>query len=186
MKIISRAGSQLITADQAKANSRDTLSAEDLLWGRWVDLAHEVVERETGMVLQQAVVDDYFTDGVIVLRSPVRSIVSVKTYDDEGTEATTTDFKTTPRPGYGLRLELTTVPANYAVVRYVAGFGSYTVPGGETAVNESITEEVATLEQVLLAITDHFYNHRGIVTDFQKYATRNSFKFLTNGIANHR
>lgn len=184
--IISRDGDQLINIAEAKANSRVVSTDEDTLWQLWVDVAHEVVERDTGRILQRSLVEDTITGQSIRLSAPVRSIVSVLAYDEDGNETEVTGYKLTRRAHRSIEVELPMCNSNYVVIKYVAGFGDYTVPVDELAINGGDLAADVMFKQVLSALTNHFYENRGIVSDFQKYALSHNFKYLTDQLTNHR
>jgi len=185
MNIISRTGDELVDKTLAKANSRDTLSAEDTLWDHWITTAHEVVEDESGLVLQLSTCEQVFHNDCIDLRAPVRGIVSVYTYDDDGTATESTDYKVTKTSAFGLRVTLTTKPCNYAVIRYIAGFGEYTPSGSETAINSGTIAAHKTAIQAILLLTNHYYENRSIVSDFSKMTLPHGFDRLISRIEKH-
>lgn len=168
MNIISRDGDQIVTVAEAKANSRVTTTAEDANFAIWVDVAHEYVESNTNHVIQQSTVEDVFVGDEIELKTPVRGLVSVKTYDNYQVETTTTDYTYKKLHSYGLKITLDTEPENYTVVRYVAGFGEFTATT-ETAINEGTITAKAQLKQAILLLVNHYYENRGVVSDFNKY-----------------
>lgn len=172
MNIISREGEELIDVDAAKANSRVTTSVEDALWPAWISTAHHHIEDLTGLVLQKSVCEQVFDEKTVDLKAPVRGIVSVISYDDENAPTTLSEgvdyyFKKTSN--FGLKISLETAPTNYVVIRYVAGFGTYSAGSGEVAINEGDLTAYPQVITALLLLTNHFYENRGTTTDFQKY-----------------
>lgn len=168
MNVINRTGDLIVTRDEAKANSRVTIDAENDNFDMWIDVAHSYAEKYTNLVIQQGVVEQVFHCQEIELRAPVRGLISIKTYDSDGVETISTDYKTTKLHSYGLRIKLASKPVNYAVVRYVAGFGEF-IATTETAINEGDINPYKQLKQGILLLTNHFYENRGLISDFSKY-----------------
>lgn len=168
MNIITRSGDQIVTIAEAKTNSRVTTTSEDTNFQLWVDVAHEYVERYASTVIQQSTVEQVITCKTFELYAPVRGIVSVKSYDESQTETTLTDYTLKKTHNYGVKITLTSTPSNYVVVRYVAGFGDFTATT-ETAINEGTINAYTQFKSAILLLTNHFYENRGIVTDFNKY-----------------
>ena len=81
MNILSRIGDQIVTLDEAKANSRVTTSAEDSLFQHWIDVAHEQVEKETGLVLQQSICSQVVSGCSTELSAPVRGLIGADDLD---------------------------------------------------------------------------------------------------------
>ena len=185
MNIISRDGSQIVSVSEAKANSRVTIDAEDSLFQSWVDIAHDTVEENTNLVLQQSTCEQVFDGKEINLHAPVRGIVSVKTYDSDNVETITTDYTWKKTSKYGLCLTLNTAPTNYAVIRFVAGFGEYTATGSEIAINEGTINAYNQAKSSILLITNHLYENRGIVSDFKKHALEFSVNLMMDNITKH-
>ncbi len=168
MNILSRDGDQIVDLKQAKANSRVTKSAEDSNFELWLEMAHQYVENYTNCVLQQSTCQNEFYGTEINLNTPVRGIVSVKTFDDDGVETIVTDYKLTKTHNYGVRITLDSCPENYGIIEYIAGFGEFTATT-ELPVNEGTIEPYAQHKNAILLLTNHFWENRGIVTDFNKY-----------------
>lgn len=185
MNIISRDGSQIVTVSDAKNNSRVTIDAEDALFQIWLDAAHDAVEYNTNLILQQSTCEQVFYEKEINLHAPVRGLVSVKIYDDDNVETTTTDYEYTKTSKYGLKLTLDAKPDNYAIVRYVAGFGAYTASGSEVAINEGTINAYNQAKTAILLITNHLYENRGIVSDFKKHAIEFSADLLMDNITKY-
>lgn len=185
MNILSRSGDQIVTVDQAKANSRVTTTAEDSNFTIWVDVAHEYVEKYANHVIQQATVEQVFTGDEVELMAPVRGLVSVKTYDDDQVETTTTDYKFEKLHSYGLKITLDTAAENYSVVRYIAGFGAFTATS-ETAINEGGITAPSQLKQAILLLTNHFYENRGLISDFNKYKLPMGIHALLNQVIKYQ
>lgn len=181
MNILSRTGDQIITLAEAKANSRVTYSAEDDLFQIWIDLASSKVEIETGLVFQQAIcAQDVYGVEYVDLVAPVRGIVSV--LDADGEEVDYTYYKTS---GYGCRIELTT-EREQVTIKYIAGFDEYTASTGETAINEGDIDPYPVAKSAVLFLTNHYYENRGVVTDFEKHELPIGFNNLVSLIKKYR
>lgn len=185
MNIITRSGSLIVSDSEIKANSRITTTTEDSLVTLWNSIAHEYCESYSGLILKQATVEQVFNTKELDLYAPVRGIVSVKCYDDDQTETTVTDYDYRKTHNYGLALTLPSKPENYAVVRYVAGFGEFTATT-ETAINEGTITAYNQLKSAILLLTNHFYENRGIVTDFQKYTLPIGVHAILDQVVNYR
>jgi uncharacterized phiE125 gp8 family phage protein len=171
VNILSRSGDQLITATQAKDHSKVTTTAEDQLWLLWVNVAHEVAERETNLIFQQAEVEQVFDMCSIDLHAPVRSIVSVTTYDSDGAATVLVQgegYKVTRTSAFGLTVDLVSTPVNYAVVRYKAGYGAFTTSSGEYEVTAGTIDAPEIAKQLIYLLTDHFYKNRSVLSDMNK------------------
>lgn len=168
MNIISRDGSQIVSDVEVKANSRITTDAEDSLIQIWLDVAHDYAEKYAGLVLQQSIVETVTDLQEVEITAPVRGLISVKLYDADQVETTTTDYTYEKLNSYGLSIKLDAKPENYAVIRYVAGFGAFTATT-ETAINEGTITAYPQLKQAILLLTNHFYENRGLISDFNKY-----------------
>ena len=180
MNIVSRTGDQIVTLDQAKGNSRVTHSAEDALFQLWLDVAHEQVEKEAGLVLQQSICShDSTGQAFIDLVAPVRGIVSL--VDSDGNDV---DFTVTKTSSYGCIVKMDT-PQDVKVT-FIAGFGDYTATGSETAVNEGDIQPYSIARNAVLVLVNHFYENRGVVTDFQKYVLPVGFDRLIGLITKYR
>lgn len=171
MNVLSRTGTQIVSIDEAKANSRVTSDIEDALFSIWLDVAHEKVEESTNLLLQLSTCEQTFEGDYIELNAPVRGIVSVTKYDNDNvaTVATlNTDYRYTKSHKFGVRITLTSKASNYTVVKYVAGFGSYTV-GSDVGINTDDIQAYSIAKQSILLLTNHYYENRGVVSDFKKH-----------------
>ena len=178
MNIISRTGTQIVTLEEAKHNSRVTTTAEDSNFDLWLDIAHEHVEDFTNTVLEQSQCENITYSDEFNLNAPVRGLISVTTVDNDGVETDTTDYTLTKTHDFGLKIKLDSCPENYAYVRYVAGFGDYSVSGAEVGINTGTIQAYSQLKSAILLLTNHFYENRGIVSDFSKYELPFSIKNL--------
>ena len=171
MNVLTRTGSKIVSLGEAKANSRVTSTAENPLFSLWLDIAHEKVEYATNLVLQLSTCEQVFKEKCVDLHAPVRGIVSVTTYDADNSATVlvlNTDYHYTKTSKFGLRVTLTTTPVNYAVIQYKAGFEDYTV-GSDTGINTADINAYSRAKYAILLLTNHFYENRGVVTDFEKY-----------------
>lgn len=168
MNIISRDGDLIVTRDEAKSNSRVTTTAEDSNFDLWIEIAHNYAETYANLIIQQATVEQVFDCQEIEINGPVRGIVSVKTYASDDTETTLTDYTWKRLNSYGLSVKLSSKTVNYAVIRYIGGFGAFNA-SSETAINEGTITAYPQLKQAILLLTNHFYENRGQISDFNKY-----------------
>ncbi|KAA3639444.1 MAG: hypothetical protein DWP95_10385 [Proteobacteria bacterium] len=180
MNVIERLGDQIVTLAEAKANSRVTSTAEDTLFQHWIDVAHDDVEGDAGLVLQRAKCTQVDREcEYIDLSAPVRGIVSVK--DGSGDDV---DYEIVETSKYGARLTFT--KQSQVKVTYIAGFGEYIVTGAETAVNEGDIAPYPLAKAAVLVLTNHYYENRGVVTDFSTYPVPVGFDRIIQLITKYR
>lgn len=185
MNVISRNGSQILTVDQVKANCRVTHSAEDPLFQDWLDIAHEYIEDNTNIVLNQSTCEQIFDTKEVNLHAPVRGIVSVTCYDSDNVGTVTTDYTIKKTHKYGLTLTLDTIASNYSVIRFVSGFGAYSATGSEVAINEGTINVYSQAKIAIYLLVNHYYENRGVVTDFKKYVLPNGLERTLHDLTKH-
>ncbi|WP_269932232.1 head-tail connector protein [Aminobacter sp. HY435] len=148
-----------VTLVDAKAHLRVTHSSEDALIGGLVVAAREDVERCTGVALidqsWRLVLDRWPTDNrVALLRHPVREVLSVTTYDSEGSASLVDPqhylFDSLSRPA---RLHFDRTPDRLRTMKGIevdfrAGFG------------EAGTDVPDLLKRAVLLLVAHWYEFR--------------------------
>lgn len=163
-----------VTLDEAKAHVKQDLDTDDALITTLIQVARERAEYLTGRAFMkqtwEEVLERFPPERVIQLpRWPLLSVEHVKYFDDEGQELTlaTTEYyvDATNEPGrIGLQKEKywptdSLQAGEGVVIRYIAG---------ETAEDEEEAQQAAIprgIKQLVLFLVDHFYAHRGVISD---------------------
>lgn len=183
MNIIRRLGVEIVTLDEAKANSRVTATSEDGLFQSWISLAHSYCETYTHQVLQLSEVISQSQRQKIQLNTPVREIISVVEVDENGERSAVTDYKTTATPAYGVQISIAKKCRNYFEVKYIAGFGEHL---SANAINPEDIAVYPQFKSAILLLVNHFYENRGVVSDFSKYEIPIGVKSLLNQVKKYK
>lgn len=150
LRVITPPAVEPVSLETAKAFLRVDTTDEDTLITALVKGARETGEElaRRAFITQtlEMVIDDWPPDFTLaLLRPPLQSVTSVKYYDEDGVEATWTDYVVDARSQPG-RIHFNSTPGTTLletggiVVRYVAGYGA-----AATDVPQRIIEAIKSL-----------------------------------------
>jgi uncharacterized phiE125 gp8 family phage protein len=142
LKLITPASTYPVTLAEAKLHLRVDGTDEDTLITALITAATEMAEQETGRALMTQtweLTQDAFDSAMVLTRTPVASITSIKYIDLDGVEQTLNGANYTlystddygyhqVTPAYGLDWPETRIQDSAVAVRYVAGYTTVPQP----------------------------------------------------------